>query len=461
MDYINGGVFMITDMTNGNPTTTILKFAFPMLIGNLFQQLYNIVDTIVVGRFIGKDALASVGSSFMLMNFFSFVIIGLCMGASIVYSYYFGEKNYSNLRKTIYISFLSIGIFTVLLSIILVFNVERMLLLINTPKSILEDSIIYLKVIFASLIFTYLFNICSALLRSIGDSRTPLYFLILAALINIVLDLLFVKVYNMGVLGVAIATAIAQAVSSILCLINGFTKIPFIKLTREDMVFDKEIAKIVAKYSFLTSIQQSIMTFGMVCVQGIVNTFGADTIAAFTAAGKIDSIAYLPVQDFGNAFSTYVAQNKGANNMERIRAGVKSVVNTIIIFCLILSIVIYMNSDKLMNIFVNSSETNVIAIGVEYLSIISVFYVLIGFLFMFYGFFRGMGELNTSLFLTILSLGSRVFLAYTLSRIPQLGQRGIWWSVPIGWMIADSVGFILYRKTCKNKLLKLEEIPNS
>lgn len=452
---------MITDMTNGNPTTTILKFAFPMLIGNLFQQLYNIVDTIVVGRFIGKDALASVGSSFMLMNFFSFVIIGLCMGASIVYSYYFGEKNYSNLRKTIYISFLSIGIFTVLLSIILVFNVERMLLLINTPKSILEDSIIYLKVIFASLIFTYLFNICSALLRSIGDSRTPLYFLILAALINIVLDLLFVKVYNMGVLGVAIATAIAQAVSSILCLINGFTKIPFIKLTREDMVFDKEIAKIVAKYSFLTSIQQSIMTFGMVCVQGIVNTFGADTIAAFTAAGKIDSIAYLPVQDFGNAFSTYVAQNKGANNMERIRAGVKSVVNTIIIFCLILSIVIYMNSDKLMNIFVNSSETNVIAIGVEYLSIISVFYVLIGFLFMFYGFFRGMGELNTSLFLTILSLGSRVFLAYTLSRIPQLGQRGIWWSVPIGWMIADSVGFILYRKTCKNKLLKLEEIPNS
>ncbi|OLS01647.1 MATE family efflux transporter [Tissierella creatinophila] len=451
---------MITDMTKGNPSTTILKFAFPMLIGNLFQQLYNIVDSVVVGRFIGKDALASVGSSFMLMNFFSFVIIGMCMGASIVYSYYFGEKNYSKLRKTIYISFLSIGIFTILLSVLLVFNIEEMLILINTPENILGDARIYLKVIFASLIFAYLFNICSALLRSIGDSRTPLYFLILAALINIVLDLLFVIVYDMGVLGVAVATAIAQAVSSILCLIYGFTKIPFIRLTREDMVFDKEIAKVVAKYSFLTSIQQSIMTFGMVCVQGIVNTFGADTIAAFTAAGKIDSIAYLPVQDFGNAFSTYVAQNKGANNMTRIREGVKSVVKTIIIFCLILSLAIYISAGKLMNIFVNASEINVIEIGVEYLSIISIFYVLIGFLFMFYGFFRGMGELNTSLFLTILSLGSRVFLAYTLSRIPQIGQRGIWWSVPIGWIIADLVGFVLYKRTHKNKLLIPQETLN-
>jgi putative MATE family efflux protein len=447
-----GGVLMITDMTRGNPTTTILKFSFPMLVGNLFQQLYNIVDSVVVGRFIGKGALAAVGSSFMLMNFFSFVIIGLCMGASIVYSYYFGEKNYSNLRKTIYISFLSIGIFTVLLSILLVFNTERTLLLINTPADILGDAEIYLKVIFGSLIFTYLFNICSALLRSIGDSKTPLYFLILAALINIALDLIFVIVYDMGVLGVAVATAIAQGVSSILCLVYGFTKIPFIRLNKEDMVFDKDIAIVVAKYSFLTSIQQSIMTFGMVCVQGIVNTFGADTIAAFTAAGKIDSIAYLPVQDFGNAFSTYVAQNKGANNMKRIREGIKSAVKTIIIFCVILSFLIYISADKLMTIFVAASETNVIAIGVEYLSIISIFYVLIGFLFMFYGFFRGIGELNTSLFLTVLSLGTRVFMAYTLSQIPQIGHKGIWWSVPIGWIIADSVGFILYRRTHKNKL---------
>ncbi len=447
---------MITDMTKGNPTKTLIAFTFPMLIGNLFQQLYNIVDSVVVGNFVGKNALAAVGSSFMLMNFFSFVIIGLCMGASVVYSYYFGEKNYSNLRKTIYISFLSIGIFTLVLSIILVFSTNGMLKLINTPEDIFPDSQVYLQVIFGGLIFVYLYNACSALLRSIGDSRTPLYFLILAAIINIVLDLVFVIVFNMGVFGVALATIIAQAISSILCLIYAFAKVPFIRLKREDLVFDREIAKKVGKFSFLTSIQQSIMTFGMVCVQGIVNTFGSDTIAAFTAAGKVDSIAYLPVQDFGNAFGTYVAQNKGAKENGRIIQGLKSAVKTIIIFCLIMSILIYINSGNLMKIFVNANETNVIRLGVQYLSIISIFYVLIGFLFMFYGFFRGIGALNVSLILTIISLGTRVLMAYVLSGIPSIAQKGIWWSVPIGWALADSIGFIIY-KWMKKKDLLVEE----
>lgn len=447
---------MITDMTRGNPTKTLIAFTFPMLIGNIFQQLYNIVDSVVVGRFIGKDALAAVGSSFMLMNFFSFVIIGLCMGAAVVYSYYFGEQNYSNLRKTIFISFLAIGIFTMALSIILIFTTGEMLKLINTPESIFADSQKYLKVIFSGLIFVYIYNGCSALLRSIGDSRTPLYFLILAAIINIALDLLFVIVYDMGIFGVALATIIAQAISSILCLVYAFVKIPFIRLSRDDLVFDKEIAKTVGKFSFLTSIQQSIMTFGMVCVQGIVNTFGANTIAAFTAAGKVDSIAYLPVQDFGNAFATYVAQNKGAKRNDRIIQGVKSAVMTITIFCIILSILIYTNAGNLMRIFVNANETGVIKLGIEYLRIISIFYILIGFLFMFYGFFRGIGELNVSLILTIISLGTRVLMAYILSSIPSIAQRGIWWSVPIGWALADSIGFVIYKKM-KKKHLAVEE----
>lgn len=440
---------MITDMTQGNPTTTIIKFAFPMLIGNLFQQLYNIVDSVVVGRFIGKNALAAVGSSFMLMNFFSFIIIGLCLGTSVVYSYYFGEKNYSNLRKTIFISFLSIGIFTFILSIILFFSTEGMLKLINTPEDIFYQAKVYLQTIFVGLIFVYIYNISAALLRAIGDSKTPLVFLALAAIINIVLDLVFVIGFNMGVFGVALATIIAQFASSIGCLFYGFKKIEFIRLTKEDMVFDKEISKKVAQFGIMTSMQQSIMTFGMVCVQGIVNNFGADTIAAFTAASKIDSIAYLPLQDFGNAFSTYVAQNKGARKNNRIILGFKSVVKTIIIFSIILSILIYLNSSSLIRIFVEAQEVNVIRLGVEYLSVISVFYILIGFLFMFYGFYRGMGELRTSLILTILSLGTRVVLAYFLSKIPALGSRGIWWSVPIGWAIADVVGFITYKRIKK------------
>lgn len=438
---------MIIDMTKGNPSTTIIKFTLPMLIGNLFQQFYNIADSIIVGRFIGKEALAAVGSSFMLMNFFSFVIIGLCLGTSIVYSYYFGEKNYKDLRKTIFTSFLFIGIFTVVLSIGLVFTTENMLNLINTPQNIFKASQNYLHFIFGGLIFVYIYNISAALMRSIGDSRTPLYFLILAAVINVALDLLFVIVFNMGVSGVALATIIAQGISSILCAIYMFKNIDFIKITKKDMVFDKEIMKKVGRFSILTSMQQSIMTFGMVCVQGIVNTFGANTIAAFTAASKIDSIAYLPVQDFGNGFATYVAQNKGAKKYDRISQGVKSSIKTIIIFCAILTVVIYTNSNSLMRIFVKKEEIEVIKLGIEYLSVISIFYVLIGFLFMFYGYFRGVGALNISLLLTIISLGIRVLMAYVLSGVSSIGQKGIWWSVPIGWIIADIIAVFMYKRS--------------
>lgn len=444
---------MITDMTKGNPTKIILKFAFPFLIGNIFQQLYNIVDSVVVGKFIGRDALASVGSSFILMNFFSFVIIGLCLGSSIVYSLFFGEQNYSKLRKSIFISFITIGIFTILLSIIIILFSKEMLILIKTPYNILEGSNEYLKIIFGGLIFVFLYNICSAMLRAIGDSKTPLYFLIVAAIINIVLDLVFVIIFNLGIIGVALATIIAQAVSSILCFIYAFAKVKIIRLKREDMILDKKIALMVGKYSVLTAMQQSIMTFGMVCVQGIVNTFGPVTIAAFTAAGKIDSIAYLPVQDFGNAFATYIAQNKGANNFARIHQGIKSASKTIVIFCVVLSTLIYMNAGNLMKIFINKTEIDVINTGIEYLTIISIFYMLIGFLFMFYGFFRGIGALRVSLILTIISLGTRVFMAYTLSGIPQIAQQGIWWAVPIGWAIADIVGLFIYLKSKKTMLL--------
>ena len=273
--------------------------------------------------------------------------------------FFLRQEDYLRLRKSIFISFLSIGVFTIVLSILITLNVNNMLLLIRTPASILQGSEEYLRIIFGGLIFVFLFNGCSALLRSVGDSKTPLYFLILAAIINIILDLIFVIQFDMGIKGVAWATIIGQAVSSVLCLIYAFVKLPLLRLKGQDMVFDKEITLMVGKYSLLTSAQQSIMTFGMVCVQGIVNTFGPDTIAAFTAAGKIDSIAYLPVQDFGNAFSTYIAQNRGANNVDRIRQGTKSAVRTIILFCLVFSTLIFINSKHLMRIL-KADEVNVI-----------------------------------------------------------------------------------------------------
>lgn len=295
---------MALDMRKGNPTKLMLKFAFPMLIGNIFQQLYNMVDSIVVGRFVGKNALAAVGTSFSLINFITLLIIGLCMGSSIVISQYYGAEEYGRLKRVISTSSIFILIITIFLTVITFLFAKPLLVLIKTPPEILEDSTLYIKIIFAGLIFVSVYNAISALLRAMGDSKTPLYFLMVACVLNIVLDLVFVIKFNMGVAGVAYATVIAQAVASILSVIYVFSKVPLLRMKRNEFIFDKTLFPLIAKYSVLSSMQQSIMAIGMVGVQGIINTFGSDIIAAYTAAVKVDSLAYLPVQDFGNAFST-------------------------------------------------------------------------------------------------------------------------------------------------------------
>lgn len=443
---VKGNNIMAIDMRKGKPTKLILKFALPMLVGNIFQQLYNMVDSIVVGRFVGKNALAAVGTSFSLINFITLLIIGLCIGSSIVISQYYGAEDYRRLKRVISTSSIFILIITIILTVTTLLFAKPLLILIKTPVEILEDSTLYIKITFSGLIFVSLYNAMASLLRAIGDSKTPLYFLIVACILNIILDLVFVINFKMGVAGVAYATVIAQAVASVLSLIYAFSKVPMLKMKRDEFTFDKGLFPIIAKYSVLSSMQQSIMAIGMVGVQGLVNTFGADVIAAYTAAVKVDSLAYLPVQDFGNAFSTYVAQNVGAGETERVKKGVSSAIKIIIVFCIILSIIITTFSGYFMKIFVDPSEVMVIQTGVEYLSVVGLFYMLIGFLFMFYGFFRGVGNLNMSIILTIISLGTRVLMAYFLSSISFIGAKGIWWSIPIGWILADITGFIVYRK---------------
>ena len=433
-------------MRSGNPTTQMLKFAFPMLIGNVFQQLYNMVDSVVVGRFVGKNALAAVGSSFSLMNFITLLIIGLCMGSSIVISQYFGADDSERLKRTISTSFIFIIGLTIFLSITTFIFAKPLLILIKTPVEILDGATSYLRIIFAGLIFISLYNISAALLRAVGDSKTPLYFLIVAAVINVILDLVFIINFNMGVQGAAYATVIAQAVASILSLIYIFFKVPILKMKRKEFIFDKSLFSVIAKYSVLSSMQQSIMAIGMVAVQGRVNMFGADVIAAYTAAVRVDSLAYLPVQDFGNAFSTYVAQNVGAGKVDRVKKGFISSVKIVLTFCIITSIIILTFSEQFMKMFVDPSEIKVIQTGVDYISVVGIFYLLIGFLFLFYGLFRGVGSLAMCIVLTVISLGTRVVMAFSLSAIPFIAEKGIWWSIPIGWILADIVGLIVYKK---------------
>lgn len=436
------------DMTRGNPNKLILSFAMPMIIGNIFQQIYNVVDTVVVGKFVGTNALAAVGSSFSIIVFINSIIIGLCMGSGVILSQFYGSKDMDKLKKATVSSFIFImGVTVVLMAITLVF-IDSILILFNMPTELIYDAKIYLVIIIGGLLFTFLYNAAACLLRAVGDSKRPLYFLIVAAIINVVLDLVFVLVFNLGVMGVALATIIAQAVSAIISIIYAYKKIPFLKFTKADLNIDRELFKVTAKYATLTSLQQSLMNFGILIVQGLVNTFGLTVMAAFAAGAKIDSIAYMPVQDFGNAFSTYVAQNKGAEKLDRVREGVKCSIKTIIIFCCITSTLIFIFAENLMTLFVNKTEVEVIALGVEYISVVAVFYVLVAILFMFYGLYRGMGYLNMSIALTVISLGSRVILAYILSGT-SLGPSGIWWSIPIGWAFADIIGAIAYIKIYK------------
>ena len=273
----------------------------------------------------------------------------------------------------------------------------------------------------------------------------PLLFLAVSALLNIVLDLFFVVSCSMGVEGAALATVIAQGVSAVSLLVYCAVRVPLLRLERRHMRFGKAMLREISQFSLLTCAQQSVMNFGILMIQGLVNSFGVTVMAAFAAAVKIDSFAYMPVQDFGNAFSTFIAQNYGAKKGERIQAGIRSAIATALIFCLIITAGVCVFAAPLMTIFVDPSETEIIAIGVQYLRIEGACYCGIGCLFLLYGLYRGIGKPFMSLVLTVISLGTRVGLAYLLAPIPAIGLPGIWWAIPIGWFLADATGLLYYR----------------
>ena len=436
---------MNKDLTKGPVVKSMLLFAIPMILGDLLQQCYNIADTLIVGQFLGKTALAAVGSSFTLMTFITSIILGLCMGSSALFSMRFGQRDESGLKQDLCASFFFIATISVLLNIIAYICLDALRLFLRVPLEVWGDMCCYLLFIFMGIIAIFLYNFFAAYLRSIGNSVTPLVFLALSSIVNIILDLYFVIVLKKGVSGAALATVISQYLSGI-----GMMLYTLIYYEEVHVIFDlrqlkKERIKKIISFSLLTCIQQSIMNLGILMVQGLVNSFGTAVMAAFAAAVKIDAFAYMPVQDFGNAFSTFIAQNYGAKEKDRIQQGLKEAVRISSIFCIVISILVYVFTKQLMMIFVDVKETSIILEGVRYLRIEGAFYIGIGCLFLLYGLYRALGRPGMSVVLTILSLGTRVALAYLLSSIPSLGVIGIWWSVPIGWALADMVGFLYYK----------------
>ena len=440
---------MQRSLTKGPITKGILLFALPLMFGNLLQQMYNIADTWVVGRFLGADALASVGSAYTLMVFLTSILLGLCMGSGAFFSILFGRKDEERLKHSIFLSFCLIGAVTLLLTGLVFAGLDLILRLLQVPVELTVLMRSYLWVIFWGIPATFLYNYFANLLRSVGNSSTPLVFLAISALLNIALDLVFVLVFHWGVEGAASATVISQYVSGLGILLYTLLRFPNLRIRRQHMTWDASILRDISRLSFLTCIQQSVMNLGILMVQGLVNSFGAVIMAAFAAAVKIDSFAYMPVQDFGNAFSTFVAQNYGAGEHQRIRRGIRSAFLCSALFCAVISLLVCLFARPLLQIFIDPGETQILNAGVQYLWIEGSCYIGIGLLFLLYGYYRAINRPGMSVILTIASLGTRVLLAYLLSS--WIGVTGIWISVPIGWALADFIGIDYYQKLQKTK----------
>ncbi|MGI6071140.1 MAG: MATE family efflux transporter [Blautia sp.] len=433
------------DLTQGAVMKTMLRFAVPMILGNLLQQFYNVADTMIVGRVLGADALAAVGSAFTLMIFLTSILLGLCMGSGVVFSIRFGQKDENGLKEGMFASFVMIGCITVLLNVAVFWGIDGILTFLKVPAEVRGLMREYLVVIFLGIAATFIYNYFASLLRAVGNSTAPLLFLAVSTVLNIVLDLWFVLGLGFGVAGAAGATVISQYVSGIGIAAYTWSRCKNLRISRAHCRVRWECIKEIAGFSVLTCVQQSVMNFGILMVQGLVNSFGATVMAAFAAAVKIDSFAYMPVQDFGNAFSTFIAQNYGARRQERIREGLKGAVLLVLVFCAVISLGVWVLAKPLMLLFVEPGETAIIAEGIRYLHIEGTFYCGIGCLFLLYGLYRALGQPAMSVVLTVISLGTRVLLAYALSAIPAIGVTGIWWSVPIGWFLADAVGLLYYR----------------
>lgn len=446
------------DLTKGNVTTTMLRFAVPMILGNVLQQCYNLADTWIVGRFVGSGALAAVGSAYTLMTFLNSLIIGMCMGSGALFSISYGRRDIRKMKEYIVASFVLILGITVAITAVSFVMLDPILNVMQIPEDVYDMMFAYVKIILYGLVFIFLYNYFSFLLRSTGNSVVPLIFLGVSTVLNIILDYIFVAVLDRGVEGAAEATVIAQIISGVGIGIYSMIKEPVLRRQRVETVREDSRIRIHASvlgeifsYSAATGVQQSVMNFGILMVQGLVNSFGTAVMAAFAAGVKIDTLAYMPAQEFGNAYSIFISQNYGANEKERIKKGTKSAVFVVLGFCTVISAAVFLLAPRLMGIFISPEETEIIGIGAGYLRIEGACYCGIGILFLLYGYFRAVERPKISLLLTIISLGTRVLLAYAFA--PMLGVGAIWWAIPIGWALADVTGAVLVRRERNNSAI--------
>jgi putative MATE family efflux protein len=431
------------NLTEGNSGSLIFKFAVPMLIGNVFQQMYSIVDSIIVGRYLGKQALAAVGASFPLIFMLISFVVGVAMGTTIIVSQYFGARDLKMVKRAIetmyvFLFFASIGV--TLVGITLSGTIFR---LINLPEDVMPQAITFFNVYLMGTVFFFGFNGISSVLRGLGDSKTPLYFLVISTVINAVLVWLFVAVFKWGVAGSAWATVIAQAGAFFTGVIYLNRTHEIVKLNSLKLVFDRAIFRKSLMIGLPTGLQHTFVSLGMLAVTRIVNGFGTDVIAAYSVAGRIDSLAAMPAMNFGAALSTFVGQNLGANKPDRVKQGFKATLLMSGALALLTSLAVILFRKTLMALF--TEDAAVIAIGAEYLVIVSSFYIFFSAMFVIGGVMRGAGDTIIPMFITLFALWViRIPAAWIMSRY--FGVDGIWWSIPVAWFIGMTLSYLYYLK---------------
>lgn len=433
------------NMLKDHPGKSLVVFALPMIIGNLFQQFYNMADSIIVGKFVGEDALAAVGASYSLTTIFIMAAIGGGIGSSVLISQYFGAKEYEKMKTSIYtalISFFGISIFLFIFGLL---TKDQLLLSLNTPANIFADAALYLQIYFVGLPFLFMYNILSAVFNALGKSEIPLYLLIFSSLLNIVLDLFMVIVLKMGVAGVAIATVIAQGVSAI---ISFYILVKIIETydtgIKHIKKFDTSMLKTMIVVAVPSILQQSIVSIGMVLVQSVVNTFGSSVLAGYSAGMRIESICIVPMIATGNAMSTFAAQNLGARQQERVREGYLGSYKIVISFAVVTALIMAIFYKPIISIFLDvASSSEAYKVGIDYLRFISYFYIFIGLKSVTDGLLRGAGDMRVFTIANLVNLGIRVFVAYQFA--PIWGVSAVWYAIPMGWAANYVISFLYYR----------------
>lgn len=442
----------ITDMTAGSPSKHLLKFSIPLLIGNIFQQLYNMVDSIVVGNFVGPNAIAAVGTCGS-MNFFCFSLSsGLAIGIGIIVAQYFGAKDYKNVRITIANSIYVLGIATIVISVLGFFLCPYVLCLLNCPDLILKDAVTYMRTTCCGIVFVVLYNGVASVLRALGDSKSPLYFLILSSVINLVLDLIFVLVFKWEVFGVAIATVISQAVSGIVSLIYAYKKVEYFRLTKIELKPHLHIILYSFKLSLPIALQNCLISISMMVLQGVVNTFGEKVMASYTIVMRVEQLVQQPFSSLGSAITTFSGQNLGAKKIDRVKLGYKRGVLIAFIFFVFILILFQVFAQNIVHFFVKDDE--VIRIGATGLRITSWFYFSLGMIYVPRSVLNGCGDTGFAMINGMTEVVGRIVFANILTRIASItlfghiipiGYWGIWLTTAITWTLTAAVCIIRYK----------------